>query len=501
MKVDGAGFIPKVPFEVSQGDCRTGTYHRHFKCAIDSGRISHAYLFTGPRGVGKTSIARILAHEINDLPYDDERTHIDIIEIDAASNRRIDEIRELRDKIHVAPAMAKYKVYIIDEVHMLTREAFNALLKTLEEPPAHAIFILATTEAHKLPETIVSRTQRYVFRPIESSKAVKHLRDIAQQEKIDITDDALELVVEHGDGSFRDSISLLDQLGNSGEKIDLPAVQQILGIAPSEAIEGMLVDIRSGQATSVVYTRLTALFDQGYQPASVAKQLASALRRHLSSGEHGTTNDIALLSSLLDIPLSHDPEAQLEVALLGYSATVAPLATTAPQTATPTTTDEKPVLAPVERSQHQTASTTTGVVSAKETNKTSPAQAVERSSEAVPQKTSPGTAGRRAAQTGDINLTLETWQAVLDLLKKQHNTLYGIVRMAQPDFSEPGALHLAFGFAFHQKRANEAKNRQIIGDAVDKVIGSSLEISCSHDSEAKVAQPVLAGNACGSANS
>lgn len=134
--------------------------------ALKQGRISHAYLFTGPHGVGKTSIARILAHEVNQLPYSEDTPHIDIIEIDAASNRRIDEIRDLRDKVHIAPTSAKYKVYIIDEVHMLTKEAFNALLKTLEEPPAHVIFILATTEAHKLPETIISRTQQFNFRPI-----------------------------------------------------------------------------------------------------------------------------------------------------------------------------------------------------------------------------------------------------------------------------------------------------------------------------------------------
>ncbi len=122
--------------------------------ALDKGKIAHAYLLSGPRGTGKTSVARILAHEINGLPYSDETSHIDIIEIDAASNRRIDEIRNLRDKVHILPTSSKYKVYIIDEVHMLTREAFNALLKTLEEPPEHVIFILATTEAHKLPETI-----------------------------------------------------------------------------------------------------------------------------------------------------------------------------------------------------------------------------------------------------------------------------------------------------------------------------------------------------------
>src|SRR6476469_2845336 len=180
--------------------------------AIKSGRLSHAYLFTGPKGVGKTSIARILAHEINVLPYDEQQTHIDIIEIDAASNRRIDEIRELRDKIHVAPALAKYKVYIIDEVHMQTREAFNALLKTLEEPPAHTIFILATTEAHKLPETIISRTQRFEFKPLAAGHMAKHLQKIAKSEKIDITPGAISLLAEFGGGSFRDSISFLDQL-------------------------------------------------------------------------------------------------------------------------------------------------------------------------------------------------------------------------------------------------------------------------------------------------
>src|SRR5438270_10076569 len=159
--------------------------------ALKQGRISHAYLFSGPRGVGKTSVVRILAHAINDLPYEDDSAHIDIIEIDAASNRRIDEIRELREKVHNAPASAKYKVYIIDEVHMLTREAFNALLKTLEEPPEHAIFILATTEAHKVPPTIVSRTQRFAFKPITPEAAIGHLKAIAKKEGITVSDEAL----------------------------------------------------------------------------------------------------------------------------------------------------------------------------------------------------------------------------------------------------------------------------------------------------------------------
>jgi DNA polymerase-3 subunit gamma/tau len=203
--------------------------------ALEKHQISHAYLFTGPRGVGKTSVARILAHEINELPYDDDSMHIDIIEIDAASNRRIDEIRELRDKVHIAPTSAKYKVYIIDEVHMLTREAFNALLKTLEEPPEHVVFILATTDAHKLPDTIVSRTQRFHFKPAEPKDLIALLQKIAKAEKITISSEAVTLLAEHSDGSFRDSLSLLDQARSHSAAIDEQTIQQLLGLPPSGA--------------------------------------------------------------------------------------------------------------------------------------------------------------------------------------------------------------------------------------------------------------------------
>lgn len=448
--------------------------------AIKSGRISHAYLLTGPRGVGKTSIARILAHEINGLPYDDQ-AHIDIIEIDAASNRRIDEIRELRDKIHVAPAIAKYKVYIIDEVHMLTREAFNALLKTLEEPPAHAIFILATTEAHKLPETITSRTQRYIFRPIEPTKAVAHLRDIAAKEGIKITDDALELVVEHGSGSFRDSISLLDQLGSSSEEIDLEAVQRVLGIAPAQAIQELLALVRHGQPTTEVYNRLASLIDQGYQPANIARQLARTLRGTLLGGAEVAVNDVALLNSLLDVPLSHDPEASLEVALISYQAvTIVP----------------NVQLAAVEHKKAVKSTVEPVTLDSEEPLKLAATEAVVEPEiepklvAEIPTKTA-SEAKKPRLSTNNATLDPESWQRVLDSMKRQHNTLYGIVRMAQPDFSKPGTLTLAFNFAFHQKRANEAKNRKIIGDALTDVTGTSTEIICVHDSEAKAAQPVL----------
>ena len=288
--------------------------------AIKSGRISHAYLFTGPRGVGKTSTARILAHEINGLRYTGEETHLDIIEIDAASNNSVEDIRDLREKVYVAPTSGKYKVYIIDEVHMLSKAAFNAILKTLEEPPAHAVFILATTEAHKLPGTIISRTQRFIFRPIEPTKAIEHLRNIAKAEKIDITDEALALLAAHGDGSFRDSISLLDQAAGSGKKIDAKLVQSLLGMPPADAIQVLSAALTSGEIATSALQSLYKLYEQGFQAASISAELGASLRANLIAGTLKADEAVLqLLSELLEVPISHDPERFLEIVILRSS--------------------------------------------------------------------------------------------------------------------------------------------------------------------------------------
>ena len=209
--------------------------------SLEAGKVGHAYLFVGPRGCGKTSVARILAHEVNGFKYELEDDYVDIIEIDGASNRGIDNIRELREKVMIAPTSGKYKVYIIDEVHMLTKEAFNALLKTLEEPPAHVIFIMATTDAYKVPVTITSRAQTYTFKLADAGVMFKYLKDVATQEKLNITDDALEVIARRGGGSFRDSLSLLDQISTLSDKeITKKMVVAAMGLPQDEKISELL---------------------------------------------------------------------------------------------------------------------------------------------------------------------------------------------------------------------------------------------------------------------
>jgi DNA polymerase-3 subunit gamma/tau len=282
--------------------------------AIKAGRISHAYLLTGPKGVGKTSVARILAHEINQLPYSDDTTHLDIIEIDAASNNGVEDIRDLREKVQLAPVSASKKVYIIDEVHMLSKAAFNALLKTLEEPPAHVVFILATTDADKLPATIVSRTQRYGFRAIGEADAVTHLRSIADAEKIKIDDDSLKLIARRGDGSFRDSIGLLDQLASlSDEKTGITPelVEATLGLAPSAVIEQILQLVRDRDLTSLA-ALLEETASDGIGAVLLTEQLTQAIRENVAS----SPELLPLLDQLLDVARSSQPHLKL-LAVLG----------------------------------------------------------------------------------------------------------------------------------------------------------------------------------------
>ena len=262
------------------------------KNAIVADRVAHAYLFAGSRGTGKTTLARLLAKAVNCTNPDptkrpdnecehckavNENRFLDLIEIDAASNTSVDDVRDLRDKINFSPSQGKYKIYIIDEVHMLSTAAFNALLKTLEEPPPHAIFVLATTEIHKIPATVLSRCQRHEFRRLPVDEIVTQLKMIIKAEEIQADDDALIQIARQSAGGMRDAISLLDQLSSTADKITLALAQTVLGTATSQSVLDIISSIMEHDPAHGLETIHKAL-DAGANARSLARQIVEYLR-------------------------------------------------------------------------------------------------------------------------------------------------------------------------------------------------------------------------------
>jgi DNA polymerase-3 subunit gamma/tau len=265
---------------------------RTLRNAVGKGNIAHAYLFSGPRGTGKTTTARIIAKAANCLTDDqslrpcnecanclavNEGRFLDLIEIDAASNTSVDDVRDLREKINYSPSVGRFKVYIIDEVHMLSNAAFNALLKTLEEPPAHAIFVLATTEVHKIPATVLSRCQRHEFRRIPLNFIQALLKEIAEKEGIHVDPTALTAIARQATGSMRDAVSLLDQLASTGSDVSLELTQQVLGTAASLSVFE-LIDELLKEDTGACIAIINRALDSGSDPRQYGRQVVDSLR-------------------------------------------------------------------------------------------------------------------------------------------------------------------------------------------------------------------------------
>ena len=380
--------------------------------ALEQGKIAHAYLLTGPRGVGKTSVARILAHEINHLPYDDDSSNLDIIEIDAASNNGVDDIRALREKAQVAPVSAPKKVYIIDEVHMLSKSAFNALLKTLEEPPEHVVFILATTDADKLPATILSRVQQFFFRPIPTEIMTRQLMNIAKKEGFAIEEDAARLIAERSRGGFRDGISTLDQLSilaTPDQPLTANMVTEYLGLSDATML-GNLLDSYPSDDNEKVLNIFQELENSGANSVIVSHQLLSIARNRLRKNP----NLVGLVQQLIEVDRHPHPDLKLLTIFMNSNSQ---------QAEKPAEPAKKPV--------------------------------------ANPKKT-------------DAPLELN-WEKVIERAKGKSLGLASLLQKSQWSF-DGEKLTIYAGSAFYKKKLDDAKNKPLISEIISEETEMDLEI-------------------------
>lgn len=454
--------------------------------AIEKGVIAHAYLFTGSRGVGKTTIARVLARAINCT----NSTHgepcgtcevctafasgsfLDMVEIDAASNNGVDNVRELLEHVKFRPTLGKYKVFIIDEVHMLSKGAFNALLKTLEEPPEHVVFILATTELAKLPATIISRTQRFDFKRVPEQAIVEYLEHVTRQEKQKISTDILALVARQAEGSMRDALSILGKL-TTMPGLDFAEAQAFLGITSTELSEKLFRIITSGDARGIP-AYFESITTQGIDPLLFTKDFLQYLRSvlvlkvspdasitNLSDAESAVVHTIAQQVTVADLMFI------IRLFLKAYKDVS-------------TSVDELPVLiAAIEASLKfsSTQGVPTGLAQPKaQQNIVEPP--VLTSSTVPHVETKIETSVEPAVSTSSITreeLVL-AWPAVCDYVKTTNAPLATLIRNSSIEGVVDGKVVLGVKFLFHKENIEATKNQSLIGNAIAHILGAPLGV-------------------------
>jgi DNA polymerase-3 subunit gamma/tau len=465
--------IPTAPYQSLYRKYRSQTFadlvgqeaaSRALQGAIVSARVAHAYLFSGSRGTGKTSAARLLAKALNCSGRSRDSAEpcnkcqsclemtagsaLDLIEIDAASNRGIDEIRDLREKVNLAPAHGPFKVYIIDEAHMLTEPAFNALLKTLEEPPGHVVFVLCTTDAQKIPLTVIGRCQQFVFRRHSEEQIVSRLTHIARAEHVEVDADAMQLIARTAQGSMRDAVGLLDQLVPlASGPISLESARSLLGIADPRLLDSLLDDVLKGRASEAL-EELNRVYSAGAELRQVVRGLMEGCRdRLLASLSRRDHASARRLSSVLDALLHLDGEVRrhAEPRFL-VEATLARLAVelgTADQVSSPLA-GEVARSAGGDVQQTQTATSTPA-----QTAEGRPAQTVA----GTPAQTAEGTPAH-SVSAASASIDAGTVGAWAEVLEKLNRTVRAAYLDAQPEV-DGSTLVLWFRYGFHHKKAQE----------------------------------------------
>jgi DNA polymerase-3 subunit gamma/tau len=454
--------------------------------AVAADRIAHAYLFAGPRGTGKTTMARLLAKAANCLEPDlakrpcDECAHcqavnqarfLDLIEIDAASNTSVEDVRSLRDKINFSPNQGRYKVYIIDEVHMLSTAAFNALLKTLEEPPSHAIFVLATTEIHKIPATVLSRCQRHEFRRIPVNEMVAHLRQIAAAEGLQAEDHALALVARQATGALRDAISLLDQLASSGKVITLEMAQSVLGTATNLAVLEIVDAIQNGENAAGL-DRIHKTLDAGSDPRQFARQIVDYLRSLLLV-RSGSPEEVDATKEIKAQMARHAqgfeiPEMLRLIRLFNQAANDA---RSAWQPSLPLEMALLEALSP-----HETG---TAVEPPKPATAQKPA-APRKAQPAPPQSTSPQESAQTdASEESSLTLKLvnDNWRQILALIRSANTTTEALLRSGRMLGVKNGTVYLGFSEVLKSKM-EKSENIELVRRAFQQVLKLDVPVKC-----------------------
>lgn len=486
--------------------------------ALASGRIAHAYLFAGPRGTGKTSTARILAKALNcehgptahpcgecaNCQRIAAGTSMDVFEIDAASNRGIEEIKALREQLAFTPVDGRYKIYIIDEVHMLTTEAFNALLKTLEEPPAHVIFILATTDPHRIPATIHSRCQRFDFRRVTVEEIAGHLAMVAERSGIKAENDALRLIAIQSEGGMRDALSLLDQCAVMSGTVTASAVREVLGIVGREAMRDFAAAI-GRQDLALALEKLNFLLEQGRDVRQVLTELAEYLRALLLYQAAPAYDDIyltdtaealAAVSPLFGRDRLVAAEERLHEALLELRGTMRPRITaelclfdlcrlegnSAAALAARIEMLERRLTAGAALQAAPAAGIPPGQCAAAPAGKADKAAAPQK--KAAKSRPAPAVQKQAAAAAeeyaGDWAAGEEYWKKALELLAGEKKiSIVSCAKNGRVTGFANGVLQVAYRAQFHCDRMNKEDFKNVVEDALLRVARQSIRLECS----------------------